>query len=169
MKSKIELRKGDIAEMDADAVVNPANVGLMLLGGVSVCIARAGGPSIQAECNKIGRIRVGEAVVTGAGTMKAKYVIHASGPGRGRITAQTVRMCTKNSLLRADEKRVKTIAFPAIGTGVACFPLDECARVMFDVVLEHLKGKTTIEKVYFVLYGQKAFNRFKKQYDALPG
>lgn len=168
MKEKIELREGDITKMDVEAVVNAANNDLLLGAGVAGAIRKAGGPSIQEECNKIGRIPIGEAAITGAGAMKARHVIHAASMELGGMTtAESLRASTKNSLLRADEKGLKTVAFPAIGTGIAGFPLDECARIMLDVVAEHLRGKTSIEKVYFVLFGQEAFQAFRRQYDSM--
>ncbi|NOZ22277.1 MAG: macro domain-containing protein [Planctomycetes bacterium] len=169
MKTSIGLTEGDITQMDVDAIVNAANNDLILGAGVAGAIKRAGGPSIQKECNKIGRIEIGEAAITGAGDMKAKYVIHAASMGLGgTTTAESLRNSTKNSLLRADENGVKTIAFPAIGTGIAGFPLDECAKVMMDVVAEHLKGGSGIEKVTFCLFGQEAFDAFKQAHDELP-
>ena len=146
-----------------------ANNQLILGAGVAGAIRRAGGPAIQEECDKIGPIPVGEAAITTGGNLKAKYVIHAASMSLGsKTTAESLRQSTKNSLLRAEEKKLKTIAFPAIGTGVAGFPLRDCAKIMFEVVTEHLKGETSLEKVYFVLYGKEAFEAFKKEYDKLP-
>ena len=169
MKEKIILKQGNITEMEVDAIVNAANNDLILGGGVAGAIRRKGGPSIQEECNRIGPIRVGEAAVTGAGNLPAKFVIHAASMALGgRTTEQSLRSSTRNSLLRAQEKGVKTIAFPAIGTGVAGFPMKRSAEVMLQEVANFLKTETTIEKVYFVLFDETAFNSFREAFEALP-
>jgi len=161
----IDLRVGDITEVEAGALVNAANNELQLGGGVAGAIRRKGGPSIQEECDRIGPIPLGEAAVTGAGWLKAKYVIHAASMSLGEPTrAENLVASTKNSLLRADEHQLKTIAFPAIGTGIAGFPLDECARLMIKTVRQHLaSGESSLEKVLFVLYDQAAEDVFAKE------
>lgn len=162
LKDKIIITRGDITEMKVDAIVNAANTDLLLGSGVAGAIRRKGGDSIQKECDKIGPIPLGEAAMTGAGNLEAKYVIHAAGMYLGGgVVEDSLRTTTKNSLLRADEKGIHTIAFPAIGTGVGGFYVDRCARVMIDTVSEHLKNeKTSIEKVYFVLFDEGTFNVF---------
>lgn len=165
MKEKIIIKQGDITEIEADAVVNAANNDLILGGGLAGAIRRKGGPSIQEECNQIGPIPIGEAAITGAGKLKAKYVIHAASMSlRGPMTtSESLVNSTKNSLLRAEEKGLKSIAFPAIGTGVAGFLVDQCARLMIDTVLGHLKkGKSTLEKVYFVLFDKATYDVFER-------
>ena len=165
---RIELRQGDITEMDVDGVVNAANTQLVLGAGVAGAIRRKGGPSIQRECDAHGPVPLGEAAITGAGDLPARYCIHAASMGLGsRTTARSLRDSVRNSLLRAKEKGLRSIAFPAIGTGVAGFPMDECARIMFDVVREHLSGDTSVEKVYFVLYGDDAYRTFEREFAAL--
>ena len=166
--ARIELRQGDITEMDVDAIVNAANTQLLLGAGVAGAIRRQGGPSIQRECDIHGPVPLGEAAITGAGDLPARYCIHAASMGLGsRTTAESLRDSVRNSLLRAKEKGLRSIAFPAIGTGVAGFPMDECARIMFDVVLEHLTGETSVEKVHFVLYGDDAYRTFEREFSAL--
>jgi len=162
LKDKIIVTQGDITDMEVDAIVNAANTRLLLGSGVAGAIRRKGGDSIQKECDKIGSIPLGEAVVTGAGKLKAKFVIHAAGMHLGRsVCEESLREATKNSLLRADEKGVKTVALPAIGTGVGGFPLNRCAQVMIDIVVEYLKNeKTGIEKVYFVLFDMETYKVF---------
>jgi len=166
--ARIELRQGDITEMAVEAIVNAANTQLLLGAGVAGAIRRKGGPSIQRECDAHGPVPLGEAAITGAGDLPARYCIHAASMGLGtRTTAESLRDSVQNSLLRAREKGLETIAFPAIGTGVAGFPMDECARIMFDAVLEHLGVGTSLEKVYFVLYGDDAHRSFQRELDAL--
>lgn len=165
MKDKIIVEQGDLTEMDVDAIVNAANNDLILGGGVAGAIRRKGGPSIQQECDKIGPISIGEAAITNGGHLKAKYVIHAASMAlRGPLTtAESLVNSTKNSLLRAEEKKLKTIAFPAIGTGVAGFPVGKCAELMISTVLKHLKkGESSLEKVYFVLFDKSAYDAFKE-------
>lgn len=164
MKDRIIVKQGDITDMEVDAIVNAANTDLVLGSGVAGAIRRKGGDSIQKECDEIGPIPLGEAAVTGGGSLKPKYVIHAAGMRLGGgVSERSLRDATKNSLLRADEKGIKTIAFPAIGTGIGGFPVEECAKIMIDVVSDHLKNeKTTIESVHFVLFDEKTFNIFNE-------
>ena len=160
--------KGDITELEVDAIVNAANNDLVLGAGVAGAIRTKGGPRIQEECDRIGSIRLGEAAVTPAGNLKAYYVIHAASMQMGgQTTAESLRSSTRNSLLRAEEKGLKTIAFPAIGTGVAGFPMQECAEIMISELLEHLKSRTSLEKIYFVLYDDAALKTFEETYEKL--
>lgn len=160
--------KGDITELEVDAIVNAANNDLMLGGGLAGAIRSKGGPRIQEECDRIGSIRLGEAAVTTAGSLKAYYVIHAASMQLGgKTTAENLRSSTRNSLLRAEEKGFKTIAFPAIGTGIAGFPMEECAKVMISELLEHLKSRSSLEKIYFVLFDEAALKTFEETYKKL--
>lgn len=160
--------QGDITEMAVDAIVNAANNDLILGAGVAGAIRRKGGPRIEEDCERIGSIRLGEAAVTTGGKLKALYVIHAASMRLGgRTTADSLRMATRQSLLRAEEKGIKSIAFPAIGTGVAGFPMDECARIMIAEVLDHLKLRSSLEKVYFVLFDADALKVFEETYSQL--
>ena len=162
IKDKIVIKQGDITDIEVDAIVNAANTRLLLGSGVAGAIRRKGGDLIQRECDKIGSIPLGKAIVTGAGKLKAKFVIHAAGMHLGRgVCEESLREATKNSLLRADENGVNTIAFPAIGTGIGGFPTNKCAQVMIDIVVEYLKNeKTGIEKVYFVLFDMETYKVF---------
>lgn len=162
--SRITLRKGDIARVQADAIVNAANNALWMGGGVAGAIKRAGGKEIEAEAVRQGPIPVGEAVVTGAGTLAARYVIHAAVMGTDLKTdAEKIRAATRNSLLRAEELGLKAVAFPALGTGVGEFPYEEAAEIMLETVGEHLSGQSGLEQVIFVLYGDEAFQAFERR------
>jgi O-acetyl-ADP-ribose deacetylase (regulator of RNase III) len=162
-RAKVKLSQGDITEAATDAIVNAANNDLMLGAGVAGAIRRKGGPSIQQECDRIGPIAVGEAAITGGGHLPAKYVIHAASMSLGgRTTEDNLHASTRNSLLRAAERGLKSIAFPAVGTGVAGFPLDRCATVMIHEVREHLLGRTSLERVEFVLFDAAALAAFKR-------
>ena len=160
---KIVILQGDLTEMDVDAIVNAANNDLQLGGGVAGAIRRKGGESIQRECDAIGSIPIGGAAITSGGRLKARHVIHAASMQLGgRTTARALRASTAHSLRIAAEKGLKTIAFPAVGTGIAGFPMQECAEIMLQELLEHLKRPTTLEKVYFVLFDQAACEVFER-------
>jgi len=168
IEDKVVIHQGDLTEMDVDAIVNAANSDLQLGGGVAGAIRRKGGPAIQEECNRIGSIAIGEAAITTGGSLKARYVIHAASMQLGgRTTAESLRASTRNSLARAAEKGLKTIAFPAVGTGIAGFPMRDCAEIMLGEVATHLKGKTSLEQVHFVLFDAAALAAFTEVWAAL--
>jgi O-acetyl-ADP-ribose deacetylase (regulator of RNase III) len=159
--STLELLQGDITEADVDAIVNAANSQLLLGAGVAGAIRRKGGPSIQDECNAIGHCPVGGAAITGGGTLKARYVIHAVGPRMGEGgEEEKLRSATLDSLKRADEKRLASLAFPAVSAGIFGFPIDACARVMLRATHEYLSGQTGIARVVFVLFDRQALDVF---------
>ncbi|MGH7841140.1 MAG: macro domain-containing protein [Candidatus Binataceae bacterium] len=162
-RMRVTIRLGDLTEAGVDAIVNAANNDLILGGGVAGAIRAKGGPAIQAECDRIGPVPIGEAAITGAGRLAAKHVIHAASMRLGgSATEQSLREATRNALLRATENRLRTIAFPAIATGIAGFPLDRCAGVMLAEVRDHLRGATTLERIEFVLYDQAALKVFER-------
>lgn len=164
-RDKIEIVQGDLTDMNTDAIVNAANNDLKLGGGVAGAIRRKGGPQIQAECDEIGMIPLGGAAITSGGKLKARHVIHAASMELGgRTSALTLRSSTAHSLRIAAQQGLKTIAFPAVGTGIAAFPLRECAEIMLREALRHLAGDTTIEKIYFVLYDNEALSTFKEAF-----
>jgi O-acetyl-ADP-ribose deacetylase (regulator of RNase III) len=161
---KVVLVRGDITELEVDAIVNAANAHLQLGGGVAGAIRTRGGSSIQEECNRIGPIRVGEAAVTGGGSLKASYVIHAVGPVFGEGDEdEKLRGATLSSLERASEKKVHSMAFPAISTGIFGFPKERCARIMLQTVSEFLSGRqTSLETVIFCLWSEQDLALFER-------
>ncbi|MGH9452535.1 MAG: macro domain-containing protein [Terriglobia bacterium] len=168
MQTKLAFLKGDITDLAVDAIVSAANTDLMLGAGVAGAIRRKGGPRIQEECDRLAPVPLGGTAVTTGGNLKALYVIHAASMTLGGLTsAESLRAATRNALERAEEKTFKTIAFPAVGTGIAGFPMDECARIMIAEVLEHLKSRTSLEKVYFCLFDDVALEVFRKVYKEL--
>lgn len=168
LAEKIILEQGDLTEADVDAIVNAANNDLQLGGGVAGAIRRKGGPEIQAECDRIGPIEVGGAATTSGGKLKAKYVVHAASMQLGgRTTAESLRRSTRASLEEARKKKVRSVAFPAVGTGVAGFPMKECAEVMLEEVVNHLTGETTVEEVRFVLFDPEALRTFQEVWRAM--
>ncbi len=164
-ESSVELIEGDITELEVDAIVNAANTDLVLGAGVAGAIAAKGGPAIQEECNKIAPIGLGQAAATTAGELRAKYVIHAAGMGPDRKTNSGVlETVTRNTLLCAEDKKAKTVAFPAIGTGIGGMSLQDSAKIMLGVVLDYLsEGTNYLKKVMFALYGSRAFDAFRDE------
>ncbi len=168
-RDKVRISQGDITECALDAIVNAANNDLILGAGVAGAIRSKGGPAIQQECDRIGRIALGEAAVTTGGKLKAKLVIHAASMHLGgRTSEENLRASTRNSLLRASERKVESIGFPAIGTGIAGFPLDRCAQVMLEEVRDHLAGETSVRLVEFVLFDRAAFDTFQRAFEEIP-
>ena len=172
IEDRILIQEGDLTEMDTDAIVNAANNDLILGGGVAGAIRRKGGDQIQRECNAIGSIPVGYAAITSGGQLKARFVIHAASMALGgTATAEALRHSTGHSLRIAAERGLKSIAFPAVGTGIAGFSLKECAEIMLREAARHLRGETSLEKIYFVLFDDHArsiFERAWKRIQAEP-
>ena len=166
--SVIEVVEGDITVLDRDAIVNAANAQLQLGGGVAGAIRRAGGPSIQRECDRIGGSFVGGAVITGAGDLKARHVIHAVGPRMGEGGEdEKLKTATLNSLKLADEYGLKSIAFPAISSGIFGFPVDRCAKIMVKTSVDYLLAGSGIVKVTFCLYGEETKELFTKTLESI--
>lgn len=160
---ELKLIEGNIALVETEAVVNAANKSLILGGGVAGAIRSFGGPSIQEECNAIGPIEVGEAVITSGGKLKANYVIHAAGPVYGEGNEDDkLRRATQNSLELAAKKKIKSIAFPAISTGIFRFPLKRCSEIMIKTCLDFLKKHETPKEIILCLYGKKSFSVFEE-------
>jgi O-acetyl-ADP-ribose deacetylase (regulator of RNase III) len=165
---KLQLIKGNIALLDVDAIVNAANKSLILGGGVAGAIRSLGGPSIQAECNELGPIEVGDAVITGGGDLKAQYVIHAAGPVYGEGDEdQKLRKATSNSLELALRKKIKKIAFPAISAGIFHFPIQRCSEIMLDMAIGFLEKNDYPEEITFCLYGDSTYSIFLKTLDKM--
>jgi O-acetyl-ADP-ribose deacetylase len=159
---KVTIRQGDLTTAAVDAIVNAANNDLLLGGGVAGAIRARGGPSIQEECRRLGPIRIGEAAITGGGALPVRYVIHAASMALGGLTTeQALRESTRNSLARASENRLESIAFPAIGTGIAGFPMKRCAEVMIEEIRSHLSGETTLTRIEIVLFDAAALAIFQ--------
>lgn len=163
--ARVTIRQGDLTAATVDAIVNAANNDLILGGGVAGAIRAKGGPSIQEECRRTGSIRIGEAAITDGGTLSARHIIHAASMELGGLTAESsLRESTRNSLLRAKEHRLKSIAFPAIGTGIAGFPMGRCAVVMLDEIRAHLNSETTLTRVEIVLFDRHALAVFERAF-----
>jgi O-acetyl-ADP-ribose deacetylase (regulator of RNase III) len=163
VEERLRIVEGDITLLDVEAVVNAANKHLRLGGGVAGAIRTRGGPAIQEECDRLAPIEVGEAVITGAGNLKAKYVIHAVGPvnGEGDEEAKLAR-ATLSSLRIAGDRKIQSLSLPAISTGIYGFPLQECSRIMLRVSLDFLKKNSYPREIVFCLYGAEAYDVFRK-------
>jgi O-acetyl-ADP-ribose deacetylase (regulator of RNase III) len=165
---KISIIRGDITKVQADAIVNAANSSLMGGGGVDGAIHRAGGPAILEACKKIvsaqGGCKTGEAVITTAGNLPAKYVIHTVGPiwnGSGGEDKK-LENCYRNSLMLASQNQCKSIAFPSISTGVYRFPKQNAAAIAIKTILDFLETDEQIEKVWLVCFDEENYEYLQK-------
>lgn len=167
-KAKIEILKGDITKVTVDAMVNAANTSLLGGGGVDGAIHRAGGQAILDDCRKIiarqGGCKPGQAVITTAGNLNARHVIHTVGPvwNDGRMDEHVkLAECYTNSLQLAVDNNCRTIAFPCISTGVYGYPADDAAGVAVDTVWEFVSHSNKIDNVIFVCFDDVNFNAVK--------
>ena len=168
IKAKIELKQGDITEIEADAIVNSANTDLILGAGVSGAIGRKGGQAIQDDCDAIRSVPLGDAVATVAGELKAKHVIHAVSMEIGHFTTEeNVARATRSALRVADELKLRTVAFPAIGTGAAALAPEYSACSMLETIAEYVAAGTGLEHIYVVLFNEDLFQVFKEALDQL--
>ena len=160
--SRIELWNGDICDLEVDAIVNAANLSLWMSTGVGGEIKRAGGDSIEFAAVRQAPVPLGEAVVTPAGTLAARVVIHAVSLDRDRRTsAEVIDKAVRSAFARARELRLRSIAFPAMGTGVGGFPLDEAARVTVAAARDELPESPAIDVVIFAMRGAAAYQAFE--------
>lgn len=163
-KTTIKLLKGDITEINAEGIVNPGNNLGYMRGGVSLTIKEKGGEVIEKEAITKSPYEIGDAIVTTAGNLKAKYVIHAGVMGIDfKTDYNKIRNATLNSLKRAEELKLKTIAFPSFGTGVGRILPEISAKAMISAVKEHLKKDSSLEEVLFVLYKEEIYKKFEEQ------
>jgi O-acetyl-ADP-ribose deacetylase (regulator of RNase III) len=171
-RTTLELIEGDITDLETDAIVNAANEWLAHGGGVAGVISRRGGPTIQRESDawvrQHGRVVTGSAAITSGGRLKARHVIHAVGPVYDRTprSAELLASAVRASLQLADDHALRSIALPAISTGIFGYPLEEAAQVMLKAAITYLRGETKLEQVIFCLYGRHAFDVFAKELTA---
>lgn len=167
---KIELVQGDITLQETDAIVSAANSGLRGGGGVDGAIHRAGGPAIMAACREIGECATGSACITTAGSLKARFVIHAVGPvwHGGQEGEPALLVGAYHASLRlAAENKLLSIAFPSISTGVYRYPLTPAARIALDTVRRHLTSETSLKRVVFVLFNGRTYEAYADAMAAL--
>jgi Predicted phosphatase homologous to the C-terminal domain of histone macroH2A1 len=160
--ARIELWNGDICDLEVDAIVNPANLSLWMATGVGGAIKRAGGDAIEFAAVRQAPVPLGGAIVTTAGNLAARAVIHAVSLDHDRRTsAPVIAAAVRSALGRAREIGARSVAFPALGTGVGGFPLDEAARIMVETVRSELDVSPTIEHVIFALRGAAVYEAFR--------
>jgi O-acetyl-ADP-ribose deacetylase (regulator of RNase III) len=160
---EIELVRGDITNESTDAIVNAANLNLILGGGVAGAIRKKGGPSIQKECDMIGPIPVGTAAITGGGNLHARYVIHAVGPRMGEgDEGRKLTSCVIESLRLADREHLRSISFPAISTGIFGVPPDLAAPSIVRGIREYIEKGTGIERIRVILFEERMWDDFMK-------
>lgn len=164
-KTELELYKGDITDLEVDCITNAANDHLWMGSGVAGAIKKKGGKEIEDEAISKGPIEIGEVVVTGAGKLKAKYVLHAAVMGQDLKTSfNIIEKATLNTLKKADELGVESIALPAFGTGVGGLSMPKTAQVIVDSIFNYLLTKSSnIKHVIIALIDDGAFNTFKKE------
>jgi O-acetyl-ADP-ribose deacetylase (regulator of RNase III) len=163
----IELVRGDIASLDVDAIVNAANEGLQLGSGVAGAIRRRGGPAIQEECDRIGHCETGGAVVTGGGALSARWVIHAVGPvwrGGGADEGRLLGSAVAAALERADEIGAKSVALPALSTGVYGFPIGRAAEISLREARRFASGARSVQRIVFCLFDDAALATFQETF-----
>lgn len=161
-ESKLRLERGDLTAMDIESIVFYARHDLILGSGFGSAISVRGGPSIQKELITFGAIATCETVVTNAGELKAKYIIHAVGPRFQEADLEAkLRTTISNTLKAADEKQISRIAFPPMGTGFYGIPLDLCARVMCDEINKHLSGLTSLNEVIICAMDNREYKAFQ--------
>ncbi len=175
-QSRLSIIQGDITRQETDAIVNAANSGLMGGGGVDGAIHRAGGPAILEECRRIvdrqGRLPPGQAVITTAGNMKARHVIHTVGPiwgGGTRGEPGTLASAYRESLKLAADNNLTSVSFPSISTGAYGYPVGKAARTALKTVIEFLKGETSVREVVFVLYDARTYEAYAEALGEIKG
>jgi O-acetyl-ADP-ribose deacetylase len=167
--ARIELWNGDICDLEVDAIVNAANLSLWMSTGVGGALKRAGGDSIEFAAVRQGPVPLGGAIVTPAGNLAAKAVIHAVSLDRDRRTSgPVIEAAVRSAMARARELGATSIAFPALGTGVGGFPLEDAARIMVSTVRDELANSPAIEHVIFALRGAAAYHAFGVELQPAP-
>lgn len=168
--AKIELAEGDITNQDTDAIVNAANRSLLGGGGVDGAIHRAAGPQLLAECRTVGGCETGDAKITKGYNLKARHVIHTVGPiyhSAGRQAPELLASCYHRSLEVASQNKLKSVSFPSISTGAYGYPVNEAATTALSMVVEHLKGETTLQKVRLLLFDERTYGAYQKTLESI--
>ncbi len=166
--TRLRLVQGDLTALAVDAVVNAANDHLWMGGGVAGAIKRRGGVEIEQEAMRLGPLPVGEAVAAGAGRLPCRYVIHAVTMGQDLVTSErAIRAATRSALRVAETLGVRSVAFPALGTGVGGFPLDLAAAAMLEETAAHVRAGSSLTDVAFALFDERALAAFASALERL--
>lgn len=163
----IEIFKGDITKLKVDAIVNAANSSLLGGGGVDGAIHRAAGPKLLEECKKLKGCKTGQAKITKGYNLPANFVIHTVGPiwnGGNNNEDELLTNCYRNSLTLAIENKIRTIAFPAISTGVYGFPLERAAQIAIKTVKKFIQADKSIHKIIFICFDDRAYQTYKMNF-----
>lgn len=166
---EIRITQGDITLEDVDGIVNAANTGLKGGGGVDGAIHRAAGPTVMGECREIGGCGTGEAVITNAGDLRAKKIIHTPGPvwrGGDQNEPELLKNCYKNSFSLAKENGLKTIAFPAISAGIYGYPIKNAARIALE---EGIRARADFKEIRYVCFSDRDYGVYQRTYAELTG
>ena len=165
----VDLQRGDILSLDVDAVINPANTNLDHGGGLAGQIVHRGGDSIQEESDRIGHVPVGGAAMTGAGTLRARHVIHAVGPRMGEGDEDRKLAAAITSVLTlATEQGLRSLSIPAISAGIFGFPKDRCARILVGETARFLAaGETSLQMVEFCIFDREAYGFFQGEMEKI--
>jgi O-acetyl-ADP-ribose deacetylase (regulator of RNase III) len=172
MEERIQIVEEDITKQEVDAIVNAANTSLLGGGGVDGAIHRAAGPELLEENRKIGGCPTGEARVSKGYKLPAKWVIHTVGPiwaGGGKNEENLLANCYRNSFKAAQDRGIKSLAFPSISTGAYGFPLERATEITMEETKRFLETDKTIEKVVFVCFGETVFNTYREVYGRVFG
>jgi len=163
-RAKIEIIKGNIVDQDVNVIVNASNNHFWMGGGVAGAIKKAGGQIIEDEAIEKGPVNSGEIVVTQAGNLACKKIIHSAVMGQDLQTSEEIiRKATINTLKKAEEIKMNSLAFPAFGTGVGKFNLYKCAEIMLNITIDFLLKSKSLQIVRFVLYTEKSYNIFLEE------
>ncbi len=166
--TRLRLIQGDLTSLAVDAIVNAANDGLWMGGGVAGAIKRRGGVEIEQEATRLGPVPIGGAVATGGGRLAVRYVIHAVTMGQDLHTSEPyIRAATRSALRLAETLHLGSIAFPALGTGVGRFPLDRAAAAMLEVAASHVLGGSGLREIIIALYDERALRAFVAALEAV--
>lgn len=167
INDRIEIIKGDITMLATDAIVNAANNSLLGGGGVDGAIHRAAGPALLAECRKLNGCPTGKAKITGAYNLPSKYVIHTVGPvwrGGESGEPQLLAGCYRNSLKLATDRKIKTIAFPSVSTGIYGYPVEKASAIALKEIKDFLEANSSVDKVIVVCFDNETYSVYKKNY-----
>lgn len=163
-KGSIQIRRGDIAESTSEAVVNAANNHLWMGSGVAGAIKRKGGEAIEREAMAQGPVEIGGAVITSGGMLAARYVIHAAVMGQDlRTDAEKIRTAARSALALAEQKKIASVSFPALGTGVGGFSVFHCAKLLINEAVDFLQKADALRSVEFVLFDEASFDAFEAE------